>query len=318
MKKGFILILAISLVCSCSETSNLKTGNYEVELDGVTIEYSVKGKGPVMIVGHLNSGKIGYEMTLSPLEEHFTMVYYSPRGTGNSSAPENVELYHYEYIVNEIELLRKHLKTNKIWLFGHSDQSMIALQYAIDYPKNIEGLILSGTHYVLDPEAEANAKRQFQKERENQPWFKQVCDDWDYMNTHGVKVDSNGRDLSYAPLKWWCYDSLTASKVIPISEAVSKAGRRKPVNGEYPFNSQASYEKLLIRDYEYQDRFNEVHARTLILQGKYDTYNPPELAMELDKQLPNSKLVFIDSAGHFPFSEQEQIFFDELLKWYNK
>lgn len=309
------LVFIPILWSACNNVNNIENGDFVVELDDINIEYTVKGNGPVMIAGHLNSGKIGYEMTLKPLEQHFTMVYYSPRGTGNSTAPESLEQYQYEFLVQEIDKLRKHLKQNKIWIFGHSDQSVIALQYAIDYPKNVEGLILTGTHYVEDYETESKLKKQFEQERKQQAWFKQVCNDWDYMVQFGTSTDSLGRDLTYTPIKWWCYDSATSAKVIPIVDEISKAGRRKPINNIQPFNTQEEYDRMEARIFKYQTKLGSVKARILILQGKYDTYNPPVLAEKLNEKLPNSKLVFIDKAGHFPWVEQEQLFFDALFDW---
>lgn len=38
---------------SCAGTKKLKNGNFVNQIDGININYTIKGKGPVMIVGHL-------------------------------------------------------------------------------------------------------------------------------------------------------------------------------------------------------------------------------------------------------------------------
>ena len=265
-----------------------------------------------MIVGHPNSGKTAYEMTLKPLEQKFTMVYYDPRGTGDSEAPKTLEEYRQKFIVSELESLRKKIGVEMLWLFGHSDQSSVALQYAVDHPMNVAGMILSGTSYIgTNREAIERRKVSEEKRIEDSDWFAQVIDDWDYMIETKSKVDALGRDISYAPIKWWCYDEETAQKVIPVVDAVTKAGRRKPINDQAYRETPEERQRYL----DYQERFSEIKADILILNGRFDTNNPPEYARKLNKELPNSTLVLMDKAGHFPWLEQQQESFESIFQW---
>lgn len=290
----------------------IKPGSYQVALDGLQINYMVRGSGPVLITGHPNSGKIAYEMTLQPMEKYFTMVYYDPRGTGASEAPDSLEKYNAHYLVAEIEALRNHLNVERVWLFGHSDQSTIALAYTLKYPQHSAGLILTGTSYT-GTVAEMMARRKTTEayRAAQSAWFAQVIKDWDYMQASGTAKDSLGRDLSLAPIKWWCYDEASAQKVIPIALEVTKAGRRKSVNGRF---WQAGEEE--IKTYlDWQERFKAIKVPTLILNGKYDTNNPPEYVAQLRDRLANAKLVLIEEAGHFPWVEAPVPFFKAIEEW---
>ncbi len=53
----------------------------------------------------------------------------------------------------------------------------------------------------------------------------------------------------------------------------------------------------------------------MIINGRFDTNNPPEFAQELQRNLPNSKLVLLDKSGHFPWIEQPEMTFGEINKW---
>lgn len=316
--KTTLLWISLFIGCiSCSNTSQLANGEIDVELDGLRINYTIRGKGPIMIAGHLNSGKIGYELTLKPLEEKFTMVYYSPRGTGSSVSPKSIEEYKYEFLVEEIELLRKHLKTETVWIFGHSDQSLLGLQYAIEYPHHIAGLILSGTHFIPNEEEEKAEKLNFENERKQDAWFAQVINDLNYRYQFQTNIDSAGRDLTYASLSWWCYDSTSVKKVIPVFNAISQAGRRKAIDGQYPFSSPKASEQLINRTLHYQTRYAELKTKVFIIQGAYDTNNPPKLAEQLQQEIKNSELVFIEKAGHFPWVENSTESFDQIFSWLN-
>lgn len=291
---------------------NLSEGTYYEDIGGLKINYTIRGNGPVMIVGHLSSGKIGYELTLKPLEKYFTMVYYAPRGTGKSEVPKSIDAYNQYFIVEEIENLRKKLNVESIWIFGHSDQSAVALEYALKYPKQTIGLILTGTSLIGNQQDTYDRRAKSEKKRtQESPWFAQVVKDWDYMLEHNTQTDANGRNLSEAPIKWWCYDGETAQKVLPIVKEITKAGRRKPVDNQFVIETKEEREKYL----EIQKQFPSIKTNILIINGKYDTNNPPQYAEQLHKVLPNSKLVLIDYAGHFPWIENEEETFREIEIW---
>lgn len=287
-------------------------GNYFENVGDLKLNYTIRGKGPVMIAGHLSSGKIGYELTLKPLENYFTMVYYEPRGTGKSETPKTIEEYNQDFIVQEIEDLRKKLNVNRIWIYGHSDQSSIALEYALKFPKNTSGLILTGTSLVGTQQETFDRRKKSETQRAKESaWFSQVLKDWDYMIEHKTQTNKEGKDISNAPIKWWCYDEESVQKVIPIVKEISKTGRRKPINDFYAVETEAERQKYL----DYQKLFPNIATNILIINGKFDTNNPPKYAEELQKDLPNSKFVLIDKAGHFPWIENPDKSFQAIENW---
>lgn len=312
MKQILRILIILVFLISCVSNPKLEIGNHIENIDGLNINYEVRGKGPIMMVGHPSSGKIGYQLTLEPLEEKFTMVYYDSRGTGKSEAPSKVEYYKPEFSVKEIELLRQRIGADKIWLFGHSDQSAIALQYAVEHPKNVTGLILSGTSLVGTQNESIERRKNSENSRiAESGWFAKVIEDLEYMEANNKTIDKHGQDISTAKTKWWTYNEETAQKVIPIVTAITKAGRRKPIGNEYYKETNDEREKYL----EIQEKFSSIKAIVLIINGKYDTNNPQQFAEKLHFRLPNSKLVIINKAGHFPWIEQPAETFKAINKW---
>ncbi len=51
------------------------------------------------------------------------------------------------------------------------------------------------------------------------------------------------------------------------------------------------------------ERIGEIRHPTLILWGGQDVWIPPEFGERFDEDLPNSKLIFYDDAGHIPMEE---------------
>jgi proline iminopeptidase len=89
----------------------LLKGDFSAHIDSLNIHYTIKGSGPALFVGHLNSGKIGYERTLTALEDRFTMVYYDSRGTGKSEAPNKIDAYQYSHLVNVNRIIKATFRT---------------------------------------------------------------------------------------------------------------------------------------------------------------------------------------------------------------
>lgn len=310
--KIYFPVLIFLLMISCVSKTTIENGDYYEKIDKIYLNYTIKGNGPLMLVGHPNSGKIGYEITLKPLEEQFTMVYYDSRGTGKSEAPKKLEDYNADRLSNEIDLLRKRLGADKIWLFGHSDQSAVALQYAVEHPANVSGLILTGTSFIGDIDETIKRRKDSENKRKSESdWFSQVVEDWEFMFVNKTETDANGRNLTDAPIKWWTYDEESFQKVIPIIKTISDSGRRKPIDGNYYSETPDQRQKYL----DIQKQFKKLQVKTLIINGKFDTNNPPEFVEKLHRNLPNSKLVLVDKSGHFPWIEQPENTFEVIFKW---
>jgi proline iminopeptidase len=72
-----------------------------------------------------------------------TIVTFDQRGTGRSTAGEDG--YALENYVADVETIRKHLKREHIFLFGHSFGGVLALRYTSLHPQRVSGLILMGS-----------------------------------------------------------------------------------------------------------------------------------------------------------------------------
>ncbi len=299
VKTTYIFCFGLSLLLCFVNCKSIKNEDHYEEIGNLKLNYSIRGNGPIMIVGHANSGKIGYQLTLKALDSKFTMVYYEPRGTGKSETPKTINEYNPNYIVDEINDLRKHLKVDKIWIFGHSDQSAIALDYALKYPNHLDGLILTGTSLIGDQQESIRRRKETEEQRSlESEWFRNILQD----------IDQN---ISNSTIKWWCYNEKTSNKVIPIVNEISKQGRRKPINGIYWSESEYIRNNYL----KSQTQFEIIKTKTLIINGKYDTNNPPIYVELLHKRLPNSTLIIIDNSGHFPWIENSKTTFSEINNW---
>ena len=132
-------------------------GRLEVE-GGYTIAYRVYGSGSRTLVGlHGGPGPSSayIERLNEVLGEDMRLVLYDQLGSGDSDWPEDPSLWQVQRFIDELETVRTTLELGSVSLYGQSWGGMLALAYALDFPQNVEALVLSNTYangraYLLD------------------------------------------------------------------------------------------------------------------------------------------------------------------------
>ena len=102
------------------------------------IYYEVQGKGRTVVL--LHGGGTDSKMwdeQFTFLARHFRVIRYDQRGWGRSSKPEKP--FH---PVDDLYRLLRHLKVKRASLVGLSMGSGVALNFALEYPKMLEKLVL--------------------------------------------------------------------------------------------------------------------------------------------------------------------------------
>src|SRR5262245_13988349 len=97
--------------------SNLSAGAHRFVVRGTPQVYHVAGRGPVMIA---HSGGPGVEYSYlrsARLEEHFTMVYLEPVGTGGSR-PLPAGATYVDTYVEFLLAVADHLDVPRVYLLG--------------------------------------------------------------------------------------------------------------------------------------------------------------------------------------------------------
>lgn len=114
---------------------------------GNKIDLFVKevGIGDTIVVVH---GGFGAEHSylidlLKPLYNKFHFVFYDQRGSLRSPV-KNDSLITAMSHIDDLELLRKELKINKLNLLGHSMGTWVSSAYLDKYPQNVNSMVLMG------------------------------------------------------------------------------------------------------------------------------------------------------------------------------
>ncbi|MFE7752584.1 alpha/beta fold hydrolase [Streptomyces sp. NPDC057428] len=118
-------------------------GSHSFEVGGIAQRYHVHGSGPVC-VAHPGGPGINWAYLRTPaLEEHLTMVYVEPIGTGASGRlPSHPHGYTRERYSRFLELLINNLGVCRVHLLGHAHGALIAAHHAVHRPERLAGVVL--------------------------------------------------------------------------------------------------------------------------------------------------------------------------------
>lgn len=270
--------------------------------DCLSLWYKVSGHGPALLVPTPGWGASVdvYMKSLSRLEKDFSLIYLNTRGSGQSDAPTKSSGYAFRLFLADLEALRTHLQLDHWLIFAHSDAALQALGYAIKHPKACRGLfIVDGTQNVSDKELDTDTRARTKK-LSQESWF--------------AAAIKGQREIDNPNLSDEKFREIFLGDLLPLyfasHAAAVKAG---------PYFSDSTYR---VRNNKYDDhapsfnaaRLAQVRAPTAVFEGDHDVITTPLEALRIERGIPNSALFMIRNAGHFPWLEQQEAFFEAFAE----
>jgi len=299
--KIFIHTLFLFLFVSSAQA---QTSDQTIEHDGVKIHYRIIGNGkPILLL----SGGPGFSLDyMSPianlLSNSFQCILLDQRGTGKSILPiYDTNFINISATIEDIEFLRKHLGYEEWIVLGHSVGSLIASKYVSDYPKSVSSLILVES-------VGFNTRL------------------WDYFGDNlWSRLLPSDKELA----EYWLDSILVANDFKRARFEYQKA--IMPAYFYDRKNSLLLSQKLKPEDWNIDvwwfiwDDMDKIdlseisrsyNKPVLVLHGRQDPVGEL-IPLIVSQTYPNSKLVFIEQAGHFPWLEQSDVFSDAIISFLN-
>jgi pimeloyl-ACP methyl ester carboxylesterase len=153
-------------------------------------------------------------------------------------------------------------------LVGYTLGASIALQYALDYPDEVKGLVIMTV--AARPKVRAPGTYELRLRAPEDP---KVYEEW-------IAFQRNAMHLVEPELRERLMER--HRQVGPISQ----------------------YNDLMAIDtFDVRDRIASLKPKLLLLRGLRDHGNPPEYEKEIHEAVPGSKYVKLEDAGHFPPTE---------------
>jgi proline iminopeptidase len=246
----------------------------------------------------------------------FNVVLHDQRGSGKSKPYGEIKENTTQYLVEDIEALRKHLQLDRVILFGGSWGTTLALAYAETYPQNVAGIVLRGV--FLSTQAEIDHYYHGGTAKFYPEVHRELAASMDYPERKDYpaqllaklkSADPAVRDR-YARI-WLRYEAGIA--LLKKSDEMIEAFLRE--YNPYAFALMENYYMangcFLEEGRLLKNAGKLVDIPMVIINGRYDMICPPAAADQLHRLLPKSTLIIVPDAGHAAFEPGTQA---ELLK----
>lgn len=260
----------------------------------------VPGSLPLLCVngGLLFSHKLLWP-ALSPLATHRQLIFYDQRGRGESSVPPAPRAARIEHDAGDVHALRQALGFRQWDVLGHSWGGGIAFLGAEQDREGVRRLILVNAVGPTSSWLPGLHDRALERLSVSDRTVLQRLDP-SALHEGDPSVHSAYSRAVYPA--WFGDPDLAQLFAPPRSESRTGA---------------AVASRLRREGYDWRALVRGVQAATLVIHGDRDLL-PPTAARELVALIPRSQLVLIPEAGHMPFWETPERFFEVAVAFLNQ
>jgi proline iminopeptidase len=204
------------------------------------------------------------------------------------------------HMAEDIDGLRRHLGLETIDLFGHSNGGAIAVAYAQRHSAHLGKLILTSSQLIgFDVSATINS------------FLERAANDSRYSEAarHVGQAFPEGNDefranfIRKLPLYFHDPNSYVPTFIRDMGTSFSA----------WAYHAQAAADRL--PDANQVESLAAINAETLIIVGRQCWICPPSVSERLHSGIDGSRLVVLESTGHFPWIEEPERFFPEINRF---
>jgi 3-oxoadipate enol-lactonase len=252
----------------------------------LNMECYIEGSGPplLMIMGLGGQSSSWGEPLLEGLQQHFSTIRFSNRGTGATDKPPNG--FTIRQMADDAAALMEAIGLEQTHVFGISMGGMIAQELVLNHPERVQGLVLGCTtcgpaHSVPVP---AQTLAQFGQIMQL-PIEERIERFWEITVTPEFKL---GR--------------------ADFLRRILELGMATPTPMEtFGFQFGA------IQAMDTYDRLPQIKSPTLIIHGDRDILVPVGNAEILRERIPGSRMRIVQGTGHCFFWEEPELVVEELV-----
>lgn len=238
-----------------------------ITIDDLELYYQDFGTGyPVVLVHGMGSDHTVWEGLVSLLKEKYRVAAVDLRGHGLSSktpGPYNMELF-----ANDIDSLLNSLEINKAHFIGHSMGGAIVQELAIKYPEKVQSLTLISSFAHVDSQLRSKFLD-----------LMKILDDEGFNAFFDACLN-----LTYTPEFKTEHHELFEEVMDIMAKSTSIPALKESIKA--------------CLDVNFKDSLKKINLPTLIIAGSEDVFTPINLAEELKKGIPHSKIEIMDHVGH--------------------
>ena len=251
-----------------------------IQITNGTIQYSIRGDGPPLILLTTIAGTWTAQL---PLSKHFTVLKYDLRGFGGSTSDRGFPTNE-EHADDLAEILDK-LQMPQAHLIGLSQGGMVSQYFALRHPDRLLKLGLVATHA---------------KAKDSTLLFLRML--LGFLERDDV---ANFWEV----LKAFLFSAQNAETVLRREEALKQA-----VMNRYTAKSLRNiYEQVMVHDST--EWLHKIDCPTLVIAGQDDLLYGQPIATEISKRIPGARLEMLPAA-HVPPVETPVLFNNLVVEFF--
>ncbi len=232
--------------------------------------------------------------------------YYDQLGSYYSDRPDAPDLWELDRFVDEVEQVRSALGLTRdnFYLYGHSWGGLLAIEYALRYPQNLKGLIVSNmmascpaydeyADTVLAEQIEAGALAEIQALEAagefGNPRYMELLIPHHYER-HFLRM----------PYDEWPEPVLRSFRHLNVNIYV-------PMQGPSELGVSGKLE-----NWDRTDRLAEIKVPTLVIGARYDTMDPAHMKW-MAGELLRGRSLFCPNGSHCAMYDDQQVYMQGLI-----
>jgi pimeloyl-ACP methyl ester carboxylesterase len=284
----------------------LATGDWQNSPQLYIREFGIGQDTIIMLHGGWGGDHSDFLEAVRPLEEHYHFIFYDQRGSLRSPFPDS--LITFAHHIEDLELLRKELKLEKISIIGHSMGAVLASAYATKYPRRVRQLALLAPAYLKYPPSKEDEELQQKGFNAGKA----------FINRHEVAQELNKYELNEDPPNLSSREQTSKFRINFAKRMLFDVGKWPLMMGgralykDRVFQlTENSYPKS---GWDYIQEFKKQSYPVSIIVGDHDFLDFDNLLLK--KWLIGStriKLSIIEKAGHVLWLDQPEKFANELV-----
>ncbi len=243
------------------------------KLNNIDIAYETYGGGyPIVLAHGLAATKEMWDGQIGPFADRYRVVVYDARGHGESDSPPIDDAgYTMDQLIDDQKALMDHLGIEQAYIGGLSLGGMIAMRFALRYPRSTRALMLFDTSPGMGTQGQWSA---------NRPAMEAL------VRGQGVATMMRGLYSQGAQSA-----GVKARTDVPVAVAgfLKRQATLTPDGFLGITRAAGDAESVL-------ERLHEISAPTLIVTGDTDFFR--EASVEMKRRLPDARFALIKGAWH--------------------
>lgn len=287
------------------EDAGLETGSFTEEVGGRTVHYEIHGDGPPLMVVPNSWGLDveGLRGLLGGLEKVATMIYFDPRGMGDSAPAQADADLSLAAVRDDFQELREHLGLDRVHALGWSNGATNLVFLAHERPETLASAIfVHGAPRFGPADFETMALRYPEL-------FREFEESQGRLRSEELSVEEQNRIQRRLYLDVWFPRMLARPE--RTREALAAAFAEAELSWRH-----ARYAQLEggAEGLDQRDLLGQVSVPSLVVVGEHDAL-PPERGRELAEGLPRARYLLFDESGHFAPIEEPRRFLDAVASF---